>query len=71
MRVFGSYARGDQRQDSDLDLLVDIAEGSTLLDLAGLKMDLEEAIGMRVDVIPSNCIKALMRERILSEARPI
>lgn len=50
VRVFGSFARGQQRRTSDLDLLVEMPKGSSLLDLAGSKVDLEEAIGRKVDV---------------------
>jgi uncharacterized protein len=71
VRVFGSFARGEQRRSSDLDLLVEMPEGSSLLDLAGLKVDLEEAIRRKVDVVPAKCIKPLLRDRILSEARPL
>lgn len=71
VRVFGSFARGEQRRTSDLDLLVDLPEGMSLLDHAGLKVDLEDALGMKVDVVPSDSIKPLLRERILSEAHPL
>jgi uncharacterized protein len=71
VRVFGSFARGEQRRTSDLDLLVEMPEESSRLDLAGLKVDLEEAIGRKVDVVLPHCIKPLLRDRILSEARPL
>jgi hypothetical protein len=71
VRVFGSFARGEQRRRSDLDLLVEMPEESSLLDIAGLKVDLEEAVGRKVDVVEAHCIKPLLRERILSEARPL
>jgi hypothetical protein len=71
VRVFGSFARGQQRRTSDLDLLVEMPAGSSLLDLAGLKMDLEEAIQRKVDVVSPHCIKPLLRDRILSDARSL
>jgi uncharacterized protein len=71
VRVFGSFARGEQRRSSDLDLLVEMPEGSTLLDLSGLKLDLEDAIRRKVDVVPAKCIKPRLRDRILSEAKPL
>jgi len=71
VRVFGSFARGEQTKRSDLDLLVEMPENSSLLDLAGLKVDLEEAIKRKVDVVPARSIKPLLRDRILSEARPL
>ncbi len=71
VRVFGSYARGTERRSSDIDLLVDLPEGASLLDLAGLKMDLEEALHRKVDVIPSDSIKPALRSSILADARPL
>lgn len=71
VRVFGSFARGEQRRTSDLDLLVELPDGSTLLDLAGLKVDLEDAIGRKVDVLTDGGISPYLRERILQEAIPL
>ena len=71
VRIFGSFARGEQRRTSDIDLLVEMPKRSSLFDLGGLKMDLEEALGRKVDVIPDDSIKPMLRERILSEARPL
>lgn len=70
-RVFGSVARGEDRADSDIDILVDALPGSTLLDLGGLKDTLETLLGTKVDLITSGGIRSTMRERILSEAMPI
>ncbi|MBI1812265.1 nucleotidyltransferase family protein [Candidatus Peregrinibacteria bacterium] len=71
VRIFGSFARGDQRKTSDVDLLVDLPDGMSLLDLSGLKIDLEEALRRRVDVVPARAIKTALRDSILSEARPL
>ena len=71
VRIFGSFARGEQRKTSDVDLLVTMPKESSLLDLAGLKVDLEEALKRRVDVIPDDSIKPILRDRILSEARTL
>ena len=68
VRIFGSFARGEQRSTSDLDLLVSMPEHSSLFDLAGLKADLEEALQRNVDVVPDDSIKPMLRNRILSEA---
>lgn len=68
VRIFGSFARGEQRKTSDVDLLVDLPDGMTLFDLSGLKIDLEEALKRKVDVIPARTIKPLLRDRILAEA---
>jgi predicted nucleotidyltransferase len=69
VRIFGSFARGEQRKTSDVDLLVDLPDDMSLLDLSGLKIDLEEALHRRVDVVPNGAIKPALRERILAEAR--
>lgn len=71
VRIFGSFARGEQRKTSDVDLLVDLPDGMTLFDLSGLKLDLEEAVKRKVDVIPARSIKIALRERILAEARTL
>jgi predicted nucleotidyltransferase len=51
IRVFGSVARGDAQPDSDIDILVDMEPGRTVLDLSELILDLEEALGRRVDIV--------------------
>jgi predicted nucleotidyltransferase len=71
LRVFGSVARGESQADSDLDLLVEMEQGRTLLDLVGLWQDLEEALGTRVDVVSEGGLSPHLRERILSEAVPL
>jgi len=71
VRIFGSYARGQQRKASDVDLLVDLPDGMSLLDLSGLKLDLEEALQRKVDVVPARSIKPALRSRILAEARSL
>lgn len=68
LRVFGSVARGTQRQGSDVDLLVTFEPGRSLLDLGGLVADLEELLGCNVDVVSANGLRASMRERVLAEA---
>lgn len=71
VRVFGSLARGEGRADSDLDLLVALGEGCSLLDLVGLKQDLEELIHRPVDVVTEQALSPYLRERVLSEAVPL
>jgi len=68
VRVFGSVARGDADQQSDIDFLVQMAPGRSLLDLGGLQYDLEQLLGCRVDVVTEQGLKARLREEILSEA---
>jgi predicted nucleotidyltransferase len=65
--VFGSFARGEEREDSDIDILVEFEEGKSLLDLVGLKMDLEEALGRKVDVLTYKSLHPLLKDRILQE----
>lgn len=71
IRVFGSFARGEQTKRSDIDLLVRMPKGSSLFDLAGLKIDLEKALKKKVDIVQDHCIKPALRSRILSGARPL
>lgn len=71
VRVFGSLARGEGREDSDLDLLVTLADGRSLLDLVGLKQDLEDLVHRPVDVVTEQALSPYLRERVLSEAIPL
>lgn len=70
-RVFGSAARCDDDDDSDLDILVDTLPGATLFDLGGLQSDLEALLGVRVDLVEASGLAARFRHRVLTEARPI
>jgi predicted nucleotidyltransferase len=69
--VFGSYARGDEGDDSDIDLLVDLPDEYSLLDVAGLKVDLEEGLGRRVDLVEYGNIKSNIRDRVLKDKKVI
>ena len=71
VRVFGSLARGQADLDSDLDLLVEMDEGRSLLDLVGLWQDLEELLGSKVDVISEGGLSPYLREHVLAEAIPL
>lgn len=68
IRVFGSVARGESKGTSDLDILVDMEEGRSLLDLIGFWQDLEELLGCKVDVITDGGMSPYLRNRILVEA---
>jgi len=68
VRVFGSVARGEADDASDVDFLVDMEPGRSLLDLGGLLMDLQELLGCEVDVATPNGLKPRIRERVLREA---
>ncbi|MBA4390131.1 MAG: nucleotidyltransferase [Syntrophus sp. (in: bacteria)] len=71
VRIFGSIARGDFDEKSDMDFLVKMEPGRSLLDHASLLLDLENLLGCKVDVVSDKGIKARMRERVLSEAQPL
>jgi predicted nucleotidyltransferase len=71
VRVFGSAARGEASDDSDLDLLVDFEPGRTLLDHSALVIDLQDMLGCKVDVITEGGLYWLLRRRILKEAREL
>ncbi len=71
VRVFGSFARGEQEQESDLDLLVSLPPEASLLVLAGMKVDLEEQLARKVDVLTDDSLSPYLRDRILREAVPL
>ena len=71
LRVFGSFARGEAREDSDLDLLVEMEPTRSLLDTVALVQDLQEALGRRVDVVTEPALHRLVKRRILNEALPL
>jgi len=65
--IFGSAIRGEMRNDSDIDILVEIGEDISLLDFVALKLELEDALGRRVDLVEFDSIKPRLREKILKE----
>ncbi len=70
--VFGSVVRGELGVDSDVDILVEIErDDMSLLDFVGIKLELEDALGRKVDLVEYETIKPLLRERILAEEVPI
>jgi uncharacterized protein len=68
VRVFGSWARGEQGPGSDLDLLVEMAPGRSLLDLVAIKQDLEDLLHFPVDVVTERSLSPYLRGRVLAEA---
>lgn len=70
-RVFGSALYGTDTEFSDLDLLVDAAPGATLLDLSGLQVELEDLLGVRVDVLTPGDLPLRFRDQVLAEAKPV
>lgn len=65
--IFGSLAKGEAKTSSDVDILVEIKSDMSLLDFIGIKIELEEALKMKVDLVEYDTIKPLIREKILSE----
>ncbi|HLL80248.1 MAG TPA: nucleotidyltransferase family protein, partial [Ktedonobacteraceae bacterium] len=68
VRVFGSVARGEADEQSDIDLLIDLEPGRSLFDLAGLLVDLEDLLGCNIDVVPEDSLRERIRGRVLKEA---
>ena len=71
VRVFGSVARGEASPDSDIDILVDLELGRSLLDHAQLQIDLEALLGRKVDVVTARGLRPRLRDRVLQEAIPL
>ncbi len=71
LRLFGSVVRGEDHPDSDLDLLVEMEAGRSLLDLVGLGQDLEDLLHRKVDVMTDTSLHPALRARIFAEARPL
>jgi len=71
LRVFGSQASGNAKKSSDLDLLVELRPGRDLLDLVEFKLELEDQLGCKVDVLTEGGLSPYLRGRILREARAL
>jgi uncharacterized protein len=71
LRIFGSVARGDATAQSDVDFLVRLEPGRSLLDQGGLLMDLRELLGIKVDVVTEGALSGHFGEKILNEAAPL
>jgi hypothetical protein len=68
VRVFGSVARGEDTETSDVDLLVDIDDDVSVVALAGLRRELTELLGVDVDIVPATTLKSGVRANVLAEA---
>ncbi len=68
VRVFGSVARGEADEKSDIDFLVNMEKGRSLLDLAGLAIDIEELLGCNVDIVTEKGLRERIRDRVLKDA---
>ncbi len=71
VRLFGSAAKGEATEGSDLDFLVEMEPGRSLMDLVGLRNDLKDLLGREVDVVTESGLYWLLRRKILREARPL
>ena len=71
VRLFGSVARGEDYESSDVDFLVDMEAGRSLLDLIGLGQDLEALLHRKIEVLTDASVHPTLRDRILTEARPL
>jgi len=65
--IFGSYARGEAKKKSDVDILVDFPRGKGLFEFVGLQQELEETLGRKVDLVTYDSLHPLLKDRILAE----
>lgn len=65
--LFGSCVRGEMHENSDIDILVDIKEDISLFDFVGIKLEVEEALGNKVDLVEYNTIKPILMDKIMKE----
>lgn len=71
LKLFGSTARGDEVEDSDVDFLVEMEPGRSLLDLGGMQNELELFLGCPVDVVTANGLRERIRSQVLTESVPV
>lgn len=71
IRVFGSAARGDDDTSSDIDLLIEVPRGTTLLDMVALEEELQRSLGIPVDVVTIEELPERIRSKVLAESRPL
>lgn len=69
--IFGSFIRGEAKRKSDIDILIEFKGGKSLLDLVGLKLDLEDALGRKVDILTYKSLHPLLKDIILKEQKMI
>jgi len=69
--IFGSAARGDDQEESDIDLLVDFAPGTIIIDIIGIQHELQDMIGVPVDLIPRSGLKPRVRARVEKDLLPL
>lgn len=71
VRIFGSVVRGEDTEQSDIDFLVTLGEDVSLLDLIGLEQALAELLRRHIDIVSDRAISPYIRDRVLSEAKPL
>ena len=71
VRLFGSIARGEANPGSDVDILVEWEPGRSLLDHVALMQDLEDLLGMKVDIVTRDALHRYIRDQVLAEAKPL
>ncbi|NUQ03773.1 MAG: nucleotidyltransferase family protein [Anaerolineae bacterium] len=71
VRVFGSVARGEAREDSDVDFLVEFRKGTSIFELAGLRLDLMDLLSHDVDLVPEDSLKPHVRPWAIRDAKPL
>jgi len=71
MRLFGSAARGEMGPDSDIDFLVELEKGRSLVDQAALMLDLKELLGRKIDIVEPSGLHRYIKDSIISEATPL
>ncbi|MBF0307669.1 MAG: pilus assembly protein [Alphaproteobacteria bacterium] len=71
MGVFGSYARGEQREDSDVDVLVELGDDLDLIAYAGLQIELSDALGVPVDLVEREALRPRLAAQVLAEVVPL
>ena len=71
VRIFGSVVRDEAGHESDIDFLVELEKGRSLLDLGGLLMDLQDLLGRKVDVVTEKGLHWYVKDKILEEAQPV
>ena len=65
--IFGSYAKGEQKKNSDIDILIDLPKGMSLFDVVGVELKLEGALNKKIDLLTYGAIHKLLKDRILNE----
>jgi uncharacterized protein len=70
-RIFGSVLHGTDRDDSDIDILIDTLPGATLFDLIGLEQELERVMGVPVQIVTASELHRFIKDRVLAEAQPV